>query len=373
MSASHNHLIQIPYDILTTALESTLGHQSLNGTFLLDNASVALYLPLASKSLHLFFNKHPAQAAALEKLETLANHVALGEFEQAEKIWQIHPDLLTRYVTICHRNCTYSNNGQPPTDIPFGDNPGRYKYVNRTVWQIALMNEEYEEAERMGKFMTEKEKERQFVEIFPDGEIKKYGFDLEYAKQLLKNVIDAIANDDFINNDLTKINQTTCKTLQALYKYAKPNPNQEHQVGLVFDANFYLEALKRFYIDAYNKFGDKVNKYSFWSIHVEEWLAGCLGTGYLRTHSQGIGNEVHRRGCILADNSSYFAFRRPPSSLPSLHFFVGYYGQQSAVVVWAGTHLCRPAYQNLCQEKTRTRTDLMQRFAPLKISTCVIL
>lgn len=259
------------------------------------------------------------------------SHSALGEWEQAEEIWKVCPDLLSCRGTICHPNRSYVV-GQATIDIPFHQNPGRYKYVDRTAWQIAVMNEEYEEAELMGKFMTDEEKKKQFAEIFPDGEIKKYGFDLEHAKQLLNNLMDAIAEDASItSNDFSKMNDKTRAALNAVYQYEKQHPNQIHQIGLVSDPRFHLAALTMYDNDADKKFENNWDKYSFWCIRVEEWLAGCLGTGYLRPHAHGIGNDQgHRRGCLLKDGSSYFAFRRSSPDFPGACFFVGYYGRQGA-------------------------------------------
>ncbi len=273
----------------------------------------------------------------LEPLRQLLSHGALGELEAAEQIWREYPDLLTLHGTVFYppNRCYTDDQGQPldePMDIPFAQNPGRPKYVNRTFWQILVMNEEYEEAEEVGKLMTAEEKQKQFDEIFPDGKMIKYGWDPEKANKLLQAVFDAISADDTITwNNQTKsfeMSDVTREKLHALYQYAKPK--SEHQFGLVFPADFYLAALTMYDNHADKKFANKWNKYSLWSVCVEEWLAGCLGTGFLRSHSQGIGNESHRKGCVLADGSSYF--RRPADSIPGVHFYVGYTGRRRGVV-----------------------------------------
>lgn len=292
-----------------------------------SSISGLINLPQVSKRFRgLLFNTEDHRLA-LRFHRKLLSHAALGEWEQAEEIYQVFPDLVSCKGTIGHPNRTYVE-GQAPVDIRLDQNLGRYKYVDRSPWQIALMNEEYEEAELMGKFMTDEEKKKQFAEIFPDGEIKKYGFDLEHAKQLLVNLMEKIAKDNSINsNDFSKMNDETRDALYAVYQYAKQNPNQIHQIGLVSDPNFYLAALTMYDNEANKKFGNNCDKYSFWCIRVEEMLASCLGTGYLRPHAQGIGNDqVHRRGCLLADGSSYFPFRRASLDFLGTHFFVGYYG-----------------------------------------------
>lgn len=271
---------------------------------------------------------------ALEPLKQLLSHGALGELEAAEKIWREYPDLLTCRGTISHLNrCCIDAQGQPlktPIDIPFDQNPGRYKYVNRTFWQILIMNGEYEEAEEAGKLMTDEEKKKQWAEIFPDGKMIKYDWDPEKAKELLREVFDAIAADDTIRwNKQTKsfeMSEATRQKLHALYQYARPK--SEHETGLVFPADFYLEALTMYDNESDKTFKNKWDKYSLWSVRVEEWLAVCLGTGFLRGHSQGIGNKSHRKGCVLADGSSYF--RRPSDSIPGSHFFVGFGGGGAA-------------------------------------------
>src|SRR3990167_801162 len=79
----------------------------------------------------------------LDPFRNLLNHGALGELRAAEKIWRLSPDLLTRRGTIYHPNRIYDE-GKTPVDIPFYQNPGRYKY-NHTVYQIFIMNSEFEE------------------------------------------------------------------------------------------------------------------------------------------------------------------------------------------------------------------------------------
>lgn len=262
----------------------------------------------------------PVYRQALSLLEQLLNHADLGDWDFAERIWKAYPSLLTCRGTVYHPN---------PTAITPDINPGRYKYVNHTAWQIALMNEEYEIAEEMGQFMDDEEKRKQFAEIFPDGEIAKHNWDLQEAKRLLNAVFDALLQDKSISYNVLDVldvldvmNDATRVALNALYLYVKPAP--EHKTGLVFDTNFYVEA-RQLYEDRSSQF-EIWEQHSFWTIRVEEHLAALLGTGYLRAHAQGIGNALEKKGCILADGSSYFPCRRSPNSVPGLHFLVGYYG-----------------------------------------------
>lgn len=286
-------------------------------------------LPQTSKRFSLlFFNEHQA---ALNCLRQLLSHGALGELEDAKRIWRAFPDLLTCRGTVYHPNRIYVE-GQAPVDILFYQNPGRYKYLDRTFYQILLMNSEFEEAEEVGKLMTQEEKQKQFNEVFPDGEIKKYNFDLKEAKRLLQTLFDAVAKDESLKIERDKddnikniiMNDATREALYKLYAYAKPK--SEHDIGLVFDPEFYHEALKLYDEKCDSQFKQKWDRYPFWNICVEEWLAGCLGTRFLRPHAQGLGNPLTRRGCVLVDGSSIFAFRRSSGSLPGAHLFVGYYG-----------------------------------------------
>ena len=273
-----------------------------------------------------FFKQQPLYQQRLKKLRLLLSHAALGEWDAAQTIWSTDPSLLACPGTIYHPNRIYEE-GKDPIDIPADKNPGRYKYVDRTAWQIALMNEEYKIAEEMAEHMGEEEKKQQFSEIFPDGKLVKHNWDLKEAKKRLDEVFAAVIKDASINpTDLDIMSESTRSALNALYDYVKPAP--EHQTGLVFDANIYVEALK-LYEEKFDEFKNANNKWdqrSFWCIRVEEYLASLLGTGYLRRHAQGTYNDLQRSGCILADNSSYFAFRRAANSIPGHHFFVGIYG-----------------------------------------------
>lgn len=272
--------------------------------------------------INTLFNAKNDQPYNANDLKQLLSHVALGEFEQAEKIWEKDPALLTVCGTVYHPNRTYDKEGKVIADIPAWQNPGRYKYKDCTAWQIALMNSEFEEAEKMGEMMTEAEKQRQFAEIFPNGKIEKYDWDLAKAKQLLEAVFDAVIKSPTIN--LKKMNEITRTALQELYDYVKPA--NEHKKGLVFDGNFYVEALELF--------GKRVSQFTqwdqhlFWAIRIEEYLASLLGTAYLRLHAQGIDNIkenklLKRDGCKLVDKTSYFAFRRSSDSIPGIHHYVG--------------------------------------------------
>jgi hypothetical protein len=318
----------LPEDIMFLLLISHLsGTEGLNLLY----TSKSLFLLKAS----LWKNEDWQRNHPLRKL---LSYVALGELDAAKILWTEIPSLLTGYGTVYHPNRSYVDDKgdplSPPIDIPFMQNPGSYKYKG-TPYQILLRNSEFEVAEEAGKLMASEENLKQFNEVFPDGKIIKYNFDLEEAKKLLQAVFEAIAKDECLkierdkNYNIKKIimSDATREALYKLYAYAKPKSESEseHEIGLVFDPEFYHEALKLYDMKC-GQFKQKEDRYTFWNICVEEWLAGCLGTRFRRPHSQGLGNPESRVGCVLADGSSYLAFRRPSGSIPGSHFFVGYYG-----------------------------------------------
>jgi len=313
-------------------------------------------------------------------LRKLLGHGALGELEDAESIYKLFPDLLTCPGTIYHPNRCYKDaDGHDlvtPVDIPFENHPGRYVYSDCTFYKILLMNSEFEEAEIAGQLMTKEEKQKQFNDVFPDGEIKKYGFDLGEAKKLLRAVFDAVAqdkdlkikrDDDYNNNNIKSIimGDATRKALDALRCYAKPET--EHKIGLVFAPELYCEALKLYDENSDSQFQSKRkwDRDTFWSICVEEWLAGCLGTRFLRPHSQGLGARLSRRGCILNDSSSVFAFRRSLGSIPGSHFFVSYYG--ASFVRGRESRVAGSRFWNLCQEVTKAGENLRSNICAKRI------
>ena|SRR3990167_172279 len=279
--------------------------------------------------LNTLFNIKNDKLYNKDDLHKLLSHAALGEWKQAEAIWSNDPSLLTRCGTVYQPNRIYEM-GKKPIDIPVWQNPGRYKYVDCTAWQIALMNGEYEEAINMGHFMTEEEKRKQFTEVFPTGKIEKYNNAFNKAKQLLEAVIDAIIDDSTINeNNLEKMNKNTRNALQNLYEFVKPA--LEHKTGLVFDVNIYVEALRLYEAKLYNFLPNKnKDQRSFWTIRIEEYLAALLGTADLRRHAKGVwyNERSERDGCKLCNNSSYFSFHRSSRSLPGLHFSVSSDGRE---------------------------------------------
>jgi hypothetical protein len=124
-------------------------------------------------------------------LRKLLSHAALGEWDDAEKLYKQDKRLLACRGTVFHPNHVYIEGGNFVDEIE--RHKIHYLYRNRSPWQIAVMNEEFDIADEMGQYMTDEEKQKQFLEIFPDGEIKKYNWDIEHAKQLLSKLFSAIA------------------------------------------------------------------------------------------------------------------------------------------------------------------------------------
>lgn len=278
-----------------------------------EEPSGIINLSNLSRAPYTLFSNSNERRLGLECLRQLLSYSALGEWDDAEGMWKLFPDLLTCRGTIYHPN---------PPEITPEMNPGRYKYVDHTAWQIALRNEEWEIAVDMGEQMAEEEKQTQFAKIFPDGEIKCH-LDLKEATPLLKAVFEAVRKDETINEKhLDVMNPGTRDALKNLYDYVKPNPKQ--QTGLVFNPDIYVEALKLY--DENNRLLPRWQQDKFWCIRIEEHLASLLGTGYLRHHAHGVGREGRAIGCKLADDSSYLAFRRSSNSVPGFHFRVDIYG-----------------------------------------------
>lgn len=314
-----------------------------------------LYLPKVSKRLA-FLKLFPEYNQSLDKLRQLLSAAALGELDKAEAIWSKDPSFLSCRGTVYHPNCDYTVD--PPRAIPLEKSLGRYKYVDRTAWQILCMNEEWEEAKKAGEYMTKEEKEKQLAEIFPDGELVKHHWSLGKAMKQLYAVFNAINHDEIIDsNDISKMNIETRNTLQALYDYVKPAP--ENNTGLVFDVTIYLAALE-FSKNIGFKKGDKQR---FWNVRVEEVLASLLPTGYLRPHSQNYPEQEDRSGCILYHTEPYFSFRRSSNSLPGADFWVGLYWLLGN---WSSRSYEHEWFLKLDAAKKIARADFMLEYTELE-------
>lgn len=282
----------------------------------------------------------------------LLGHAALGEWEKATPIYTMLRFLLTCRSTIYHPNRNYYPN-RPPTNIPVERNPGRYKYVKCTALQIAWMNEEYEIAQEMATLLDHEEVQKQFAEVFPDGKIVKYNWNLQKAIALLHALFGCVIRDFSITEiNLNNMSEQTRQALYALYAYVKPAA--EHRIGLVFDTNIFVEALKYSELGS----GQFLNwaQRAFWRIRVEEYLASLLGTSYLRQHAQGVFNTLDQKGCHLANKSSYFAFRRTINSLPGFHFYVDFCGAPNPFLLNPDQlryNEARQLYYKSCVEKKR--------------------
>jgi hypothetical protein len=104
---------------------------------------------------------------------------------------------------------------------------------------------------------------------------------------------------------------------------------------------------------------------SFWNIRVEEAIASSLSTGYLRPHSQGLGNKTSRGGCLLADKSSYFPFRRMDDSIPGFYFRVNIYGAPgSRRPDYLVPGYFDTSFQDIWQEMLRKKTEVTQQYLP---------
>jgi len=143
----------------------------------LNNTADLFKVATTSKYYHsLFQQNYPRRM-----LRHLLDHAALGEWDAARKIWSRNPEILALKGTVFH--------------------PGRYRYEKRTAFQIAWMNEEDDIVEEMKIILSSEEQQKQFNEIFPDGELKKYDYDFETAKLLVQDVYTAIIKDNVISEN----------------------------------------------------------------------------------------------------------------------------------------------------------------------------
>jgi hypothetical protein len=326
-----------------------------------EEPSGIINLSNLSRAPYTLFSNSNERRLALDCLRQLLSHSALGKWDDAEGMWKLFPDLLTCRGTIYHPN--------PPKITP-RMNPGRYIFVDHTAWQIALRNEEWEIAAAMEEHMAEEEKQAQFAQVFPDGEIKCH-LDLEEATSLLKAVLEAVRKDETFSEfypfraEEDIMNPSTRDAVKNLYDYVKPNPKQ--QTGLVFNPDIYLEAL-RLYDDNKHLFR-RWQQSNFWCIRIEEYLAYLLGTGHLRHHAHGVKRKGKAVGCKVSDGSSYFAFHRSSESVPGYHFHVDTeFGDRTAR---DRTSPRSTIFRDLCWE-TRARTDFMQKYSPQqKTKSCL--
>jgi hypothetical protein len=248
------------------------------------------------------------------KLQKLLNHISIGEINQAEVIWSKNPELLLKKGRVKRKNEIPLGSGNI---APFEDSPGFYEYSDRTAYQIALMNEEFEAAKKMHEHMSPEEIIKQFDEVFPGGEIKNMHIDLEEGKAKLKNLFLALTKTELHNDESAReviIPDEAKRLLHELYSYAKPNANVSQ--GLVFDSELYYAAMElyRFNIQGFDhgmkrgRADDPCNpklpvdhRYAltvFWCVRVEAWLAGCLGTANLRGYASGWNYD---RSVLLCD------------------------------------------------------------------------
>jgi|GEM_PF-3221101 len=310
-------ILEPPEDLLRTELLSTLPDELLRMIGEQLSSSDVICLTNTSKHWHSFFSDDRRQA--LEKLHRLLKHGVLREHKDAENIWRANPGLLTYPGTIEFLNRSHIGvDGKPLNefiDISFYQNPGRPKNTGRTFYQILIRNSEFKEAIKVGKHMTLGEKQKQFHEIFPDREMKKYNFDLDEVKRLLENFSNKLSKDKIITdgNNPDEMSASTQIALHAIYDYAKLQ--LEDETGIIFDPRFLQEAMRLHDKDCtFRKFKNNFGKYRLWRVRVEGWLRECSGTGYLHPIS-----SQDFKDCNLADGSSCFASHRPCNSIPGFH------------------------------------------------------
>ena len=305
----------------------------------LDGDSKAVFA-LVSPFTNTLFQPLLYDKAKLPLLKQALDHAARGEWNDVDTLLQATPELLTYRGTIQHH--------------------GRYKLVNRTIWQVALMNDEGENVYEMFKRHFDRlpdgpeEMTRQVQEVFPDGEMKKEeGWKLNKALTLFEAVFTAIKNDNTMNEkDLNKMNDDTQKALQAFYDYVTPKPSEGFTKGLLFDIQLFQAVVQK-YADEYSNLN--WNHRVFYGVKIWDYLVRLLPTGYLRPLCQGLYYIVDKKepllvnGCKLRTDSGIGtgAAFLPLDKDPSFVFgrdFISLYGSRSvhffgarearALVVW---------------------------------------
>src|SRR3990167_5222679 len=259
----------------------------------LDGDSKAIFA-LVSHTTNTLFQPLLYDKDKLPLLKQALDHAARGEWNDVDTLLQTTPELLTYRGTIQHH--------------------GRYKLVNRTIWQVALMNDDGENVYEMFKRHFDRlpdgheEMTRQFQEVFPDGEMRKYeGWKLEKALALFNAAFAAIKNDKTLNKtDLKTMNANTQKALQAFYDYVTPKPSEGFTKGLLFDIRLFQEVVKK-YDAEYTKLN--WNQLVFYGVKIWDYLVRLLPTGYLRPLCQGLYYIVDQKeplsvnGCKLRTDS----------------------------------------------------------------------
>jgi len=274
----------------------------------------------------------------MNPIRRILGHCALAEWDHARALWEDDPMLLSCKGTLFHPNLTYVD-GQDPIPIPFEKNPGRCELKGLTPWMMAFINEEYDILAEMNRFMPEQEQKKQFDEIFPDGKIKDYRFNLKVVEKLLYDLFHALLSDGTLEDrELDVMQQRTRDTLLKFYQYIKPI---KHQKGLVFDPHIYLLTLSY-----YDKFRDEfaprsnyVPRYKdpmcirvFWCVRVEEYTANLLQSIDLRKHTQGLGeDDTLKSGCVTKENEPFFPFRSPKHLIPGYDYCMTFWGHKHLV------------------------------------------
>lgn len=311
-----------------------------------------IHLSLTTQNAHHFFHQHHNKLVG----KYLIQHAALGEWESAKKIWQRYPDSLMWRDSVYH--------------------PQRYHYQNRSALQIAWMNEEYGVVSEMAVQLNFEERVKQFYEVFPEGKLIKYDWNRQVAEVLLRKLFFTINQDQMITEDnLDKMEDETRIALQLLYDYVLPKKDKICQKGLVFDVIFYQQALKLYDINigALRRLGQR----KFWSVRVEEVIASCLSTGYLRAHCRGIyliENEksLNSRECRLADGTSYFSHQRNPKTIAGSDFYIDAWGRQRTMEDWCERECTRPYFERLMLDKDKNKAQLVKRYLQPKVKGCVL-
>ena len=260
-------------------MDSRQTNQSLLRSLPDQDAAAFIHLSHTSKHLHTLFKEICFPAWLIVK--NLLTHVARGEQDEAENLLKSSPGLLTCQATIHHQ--------------------GRYNFVNRTPYQIALANEDDDMCLMLHTYFAklpngENERIRQVSEQFPDGQMIKYGWDSKKARELLDKAFEAIIHDELIDErDLTKMKNATSRAVEAFHSYVTPQKKNQFTKGLIFDMSFFFYVIQKYEYN-FRRFKNWDQRL-FYCVRMRGYLERFLPTGYLRSYGQGISFTVRMFGC----------------------------------------------------------------------------
>lgn len=305
----------------------------------------------------LFQPNHEEQSHSL--LQRALHHAVYGEWDDVDQLLMASPELLTVRGTV---------------ERKIG--PDRaYKFTDLTIWQIALKNEEAEHENVFAMFKRHfkrlknvdglKEMAKQFHEIFPDGEMKKYDWDIGCSKILFRGVCDAIANcENPFEDDSVKIQ------VKMFFDYAASCASSKK--GLIFDIQLLVDIMEFRISPRIKSVFTCPAQYEFYEQMIFDYVVlSLLPTGSLRPICQGIIDFILPKpltvnGCRLSSGETILPRLDPTFNVDQDRIDI--IGNK-----WSGIKGCRgsdPEFglvlmgiEKLVQHKNESRKKLEDLFA----------